>query len=137
LQIRHVSARLLRPDANLTKYSTSRRAADHGEFAGSAILRQRLFKLHDEGGDVVFLVLQLAPFARRRLVVTADARAPFLRRADRARLEPAAAIVDAENLPDARWVARCAACAALPDGPPVPLYLRAPDAKLPAAAPLP
>jgi len=52
-------------------------------------------------------------------------------------LEPAAAIVDAENLPDARWVARCAACAALPDGPPVPLYLRAPDAKLPAAAPLP
>lgn len=36
--------------------------------------------------------------------------------------------------PDARFVARLAMTKALPDGPPAPLYLRAPDAKLPGAA---
>ncbi|MBV8977943.1 MAG: tRNA (adenosine(37)-N6)-threonylcarbamoyltransferase complex dimerization subunit type 1 TsaB [Alphaproteobacteria bacterium] len=35
--------------------------------------------------------------------------------------------------PDARWVARLAAQAPAPLGPPQPLYLRAPDARLPAA----
>lgn len=34
--------------------------------------------------------------------------------------------------PDALWVARLAQAAAEPDGPPAPLYLRAPDAKLPS-----
>jgi tRNA threonylcarbamoyladenosine biosynthesis protein TsaB len=34
--------------------------------------------------------------------------------------------------PDALWVARLAACQAPSDAPPRPLYLRAPDAKLPA-----
>jgi tRNA threonylcarbamoyladenosine biosynthesis protein TsaB len=33
--------------------------------------------------------------------------------------------------PDALWVARLARLRAVPDGPPAPLYLRAPDAKLP------
>lgn len=35
--------------------------------------------------------------------------------------------------PDALWVARLARIAEAPDNPPGPLYLRAPDAKLPAA----
>jgi tRNA threonylcarbamoyladenosine biosynthesis protein TsaB len=35
--------------------------------------------------------------------------------------------------PDALWVARLAARMPVPEGPPKPLYLRAPDAKLPAA----
>jgi tRNA threonylcarbamoyladenosine biosynthesis protein TsaB len=34
--------------------------------------------------------------------------------------------------PDALWVARLARAADAPDGPPAPLYLRAPDAKLPS-----
>ncbi len=38
--------------------------------------------------------------------------------------------------PDALWVAHLARTRPAPDGPPAPLYLRAPDAKLPAA-PLP
>ena len=37
--------------------------------------------------------------------------------------------------PDALWVARLAMTRPLPKGPPAPLYLRAPDAKLPASAP--
>ena len=36
--------------------------------------------------------------------------------------------------PDALWVARLAMTRPVPDGPPAPLYLRAPDAKLPATA---
>ena len=36
--------------------------------------------------------------------------------------------------PDALWVARLAMTRAVPDQPPAPLYLRAPDAKLPASA---
>jgi len=36
--------------------------------------------------------------------------------------------------PDALWVARLASTRAIPDPPPAPLYLRAPDAKLPASA---
>lgn len=36
--------------------------------------------------------------------------------------------------PDALWVARLAAGAPEPEGPPAPLYLRPPDAKLPARA---
>jgi tRNA threonylcarbamoyladenosine biosynthesis protein TsaB len=36
--------------------------------------------------------------------------------------------------PDALWVARLAMTRPAPDGPPAPLYLRAPDAKLPASA---
>jgi tRNA threonylcarbamoyladenosine biosynthesis protein TsaB len=36
--------------------------------------------------------------------------------------------------PDAPWVARLAMARPMPDQPPVPLYLRAPDAKLPASA---
>ena len=35
--------------------------------------------------------------------------------------------------PDALWLARLALTRPAPDGPPAPLYLRAPDAKLPAA----
>ncbi|MBU6444290.1 MAG: tRNA (adenosine(37)-N6)-threonylcarbamoyltransferase complex dimerization subunit type 1 TsaB [Alphaproteobacteria bacterium] len=35
--------------------------------------------------------------------------------------------------PDALWVARLALAAPAPDGPPRPLYLRAPDARLPSA----
>ncbi len=35
--------------------------------------------------------------------------------------------------PDALWVARLAVSRPVPDQPPAPLYLRAPDAKLPAA----
>jgi tRNA threonylcarbamoyladenosine biosynthesis protein TsaB len=34
--------------------------------------------------------------------------------------------------PDALWVARLAMTRPVPEGPPAPLYLRAPDAKLPA-----
>jgi tRNA threonylcarbamoyladenosine biosynthesis protein TsaB len=36
--------------------------------------------------------------------------------------------------PDALWVARLAMARPAPDGPPAPLYLRAPDAKLPGSA---
>jgi tRNA threonylcarbamoyladenosine biosynthesis protein TsaB len=36
--------------------------------------------------------------------------------------------------PDVLWVARLAMTRPAPDGPPAPLYLRAPDAKLPASA---
>jgi tRNA threonylcarbamoyladenosine biosynthesis protein TsaB len=36
--------------------------------------------------------------------------------------------------PDALWVARLAIARPVPDQPPAPLYLRAPDAKLPASA---
>lgn len=36
--------------------------------------------------------------------------------------------------PDALWVARLAIARSVPDRPPAPLYLRAPDAKLPASA---
>ena len=36
--------------------------------------------------------------------------------------------------PDALWVARLAITRPIPDRPPAPLYLRAPDAKLPASA---
>jgi tRNA threonylcarbamoyladenosine biosynthesis protein TsaB len=36
--------------------------------------------------------------------------------------------------PDALWVARLAMTRPVPDQPPAPLYLRAPDAKLPASA---
>jgi tRNA threonylcarbamoyladenosine biosynthesis protein TsaB len=38
--------------------------------------------------------------------------------------------------PDALWVARLAMVRPAPDGPPAPLYLRAPDAKLPASSAL-
>jgi tRNA threonylcarbamoyladenosine biosynthesis protein TsaB len=37
--------------------------------------------------------------------------------------------------PDALWVARLAMARPVPDQPPAPLYLRAPDARLPAARP--
>ncbi len=39
--------------------------------------------------------------------------------------------------PDALWVAQLAQRRMVPDRPPAPLYLRAPDAKLPAGAPRP
>jgi tRNA threonylcarbamoyladenosine biosynthesis protein TsaB len=35
--------------------------------------------------------------------------------------------------PDALWVAKIALLSPAPDGPPKPLYLRAPDAKLPVS----
>ena len=43
--------------------------------------------------------------------------------------------LSAITAPDAVWVARLAARMTPQDGPPRPLYLRAPDAKLPATAP--
>lgn len=52
-----------------------------------------------------------------------------------AALGPEFALTDIRQ-PDALWVARLAIARAIPDLPPAPLYLRAPDAKLPAT-PLP
>lgn len=53
-----------------------------------------------------------------------------------ARLKAAgiAAMDTSIRAPDALWVARLALTAPEPDGPPRPLYLRAPDAKLPSRA---
>ncbi len=53
-----------------------------------------------------------------------------------ARLKAAgiAAVETSIRAPDALWVARLALTAPKPDGPPRPLYLRAPDAKLPSRA---
>lgn len=58
----------------------------------------------------------------------AEAMAPMLR------AEGLAAMVTGVRQPDAVFVGRLAARAAAPDHPPRPLYLRAPDAKLPAQA---
>ena len=51
--------------------------------------------------------------------------------------EPPPALVDQRGAPDIGWVARLGAAAAVTDGPPKPLYLRAPDAQPQDAARLP
>jgi tRNA threonylcarbamoyladenosine biosynthesis protein TsaB len=53
------------------------------------------------------------------------------------RLEPPPVLVDQRNACDIEWIARLGAAASVPDGPPTPLYLRAPDAQPQNAARLP
>jgi tRNA threonylcarbamoyladenosine biosynthesis protein TsaB len=51
--------------------------------------------------------------------------------------EPPPALVDRRAAPDIGWIARLGAAAADAEGPPKPLYLRAPDARPQVAARLP
>jgi tRNA threonylcarbamoyladenosine biosynthesis protein TsaB len=53
------------------------------------------------------------------------------------RLEPPPTLVDQRGAPDIGWIARLGAAAAEADGPPKPLYLRAPDAQPQDASRLP
>jgi tRNA threonylcarbamoyladenosine biosynthesis protein TsaB len=51
--------------------------------------------------------------------------------------EPPPALVDQRSAPDIAWIARLGAAAAHTEGPPKPLYLRAPDAQPQVAARVP
>jgi hypothetical protein len=51
--------------------------------------------------------------------------------------EPPPALVDQRVAPDIAWIARLGAAASDAEGPPKPLYLRAPDARPQTAAGLP
>jgi len=79
--------------------------------------------------DVAIAVLKdaLASSGKVALAGTAATLA-----AERLRLEGVETVVTTVTQPDALWVARLARHAPEPDGPPRPLYLRPPDAKLPS-----
>lgn len=78
--------------------------------------------------DAIALLKEtVAPFGRLALAGTA-ARAV----ADALRARAVESVVTSVLQPDALWVARLARAAPEPVGPPKPLYLRPPDAKLPA-----
>ena len=66
-----------------------------------------------------------------RLALAGTAAADFLAPLRVRKIDAALSTV---RHPDALWVARLGQVAAAPDGPPRPLYLRAPDARLPSAA---
>ena len=66
-----------------------------------------------------------------RLALAGTAAADFLALL---RVRKIDAALSSVRHPDALWVARLGQVAAAPDGPPRPLYLRAPDARLPSAS---
>ncbi|MDE3115529.1 MAG: tRNA (adenosine(37)-N6)-threonylcarbamoyltransferase complex dimerization subunit type 1 TsaB, partial [Pseudomonadota bacterium] len=78
-------------------------------------------------GEVAESVARAAGAGRLALAGTAapEFLAPF-------RVRKIDAALSSVRHPDALWVARLARTAPEPDGPPHPLYLRAPDARLPA-----
>jgi tRNA threonylcarbamoyladenosine biosynthesis protein TsaB len=99
----------------------------------------RAIALHDAKRDEVYIAFdapEVLPFdaavARLRALVSDAPMALAGTAASRACDALANGFVLSKvRQPDALWVARLAQSAATPDAPPKPLYLRAPDAKLP------
>jgi tRNA threonylcarbamoyladenosine biosynthesis protein TsaB len=100
----------------------------------------RAIALHDARRDEVYVELDGAP----AVMLFDDAIAALRDLSERIALAGTAASRACESLagnfilsnvrqPDALWVARLASTMPATDAPPRPLYLRAPDAKLPAA----
>lgn len=104
--------------------------ARRGEVYLQAVTRDApLLPVQVQAFDAAIALLKdaLSPFARVALAGTAaQASGEALRAAG------VEALVSSVVQPDARWVARLARLAPETDKPPRPLYLRPPDAKLPA-----
>ena len=100
--------------------------------------------LHDARRDEVYLEVCGAKVSPPRVLSFEDAIARIREVHDsivlagtaaaRAKLQLVNAVLSNVAQPDAFWVARLGIVAAVPDGPPRPLYLRPPDAKLPVGA---
>jgi tRNA threonylcarbamoyladenosine biosynthesis protein TsaB len=118
----------------------------------SAMARQALAEtglataaaLHDARRDEVYLEIAGAVVTEPAILSFEDAIASLARLSGRIALAGTAApaaqtrlpnsLLSSVRQPDALWVARLAAAAPATDAPPKPLYLRPPDAKLPAQA---
>jgi tRNA threonylcarbamoyladenosine biosynthesis protein TsaB len=107
--------------------------------------RQRALAVHDARRDEFYIELDASPvlmtreaareaignFAAAGPVALAGTAAPLFVEL----LASDKLILSSVRQPDAVWVAHLAAAMAEPEGAPRPLYLRAPDARLPKAAP--
>jgi tRNA threonylcarbamoyladenosine biosynthesis protein TsaB len=100
--------------------------------------------LHDARRDEVYLEIAGAVATEPNILPFDDAIAALAKldgkialagtAAPAAQARLANSVLSAVRQPDALWVARLAAAAPAGDAPPKPLYLRPPDAKLPAQA---